>query len=120
MQKNQKSVTKFTHNPIHSQKRTEKFVTDGYDAKMHGTNNSKLSNKMLSPDRSKEEQDQEDDTKEQMMMTSKSLEFQYNSEHETTLQNLLQMSNTLGYSQMQIKGLKEKQRVLERAEKRLY
>lgn len=75
---------------------------------------------MISNEHTKEDQEQDDDTKEHMMMTTKSLEFQYSSDHETTLQNLLQMSNTLGYSQMQIKGLKEKQRVLERAEKRLY
>lgn len=114
MQKNQKSVSKFQHNPVHANKRD-----DGHsDAKMYGTSNSKLSHKITSPDRSKE--DAEEEGKEQMMMTTKSLEFQYNSEHEATLQNLLQMSNTLGYSQMQIKCLKEKQKVLERAEKRLY
>ena len=32
-----------------------------------------------------EGQDQEDTVKEHMMMTTKSMEFQYNSEHETTL-----------------------------------
>jgi hypothetical protein len=50
-------------------------VIQGYDTKNYLTSHSKLSHQMMSQENTKEDQEQDEDTKEHMMMTTKSLEF---------------------------------------------
>jgi hypothetical protein len=68
----------------------------------------------MSKDDIKEEGPQDDDDEKEHRITGYS-DF----DQEASLKKLLSMSNTLGYSQVQLRELKEKQRQLEEAEKNL-
>lgn len=58
--------------------------------------------------------DQDEDEKEHRVTG-----YSYDFENEASLKKLLSMSNSLGYSQVQIRELREKQKQLEEAEKKL-